>query len=513
MGIVKRTFRALRSEVKQSLSVMVVFFSMLILASGAISVRQAIINTDVNLRRQLPAIATIHLDEEAFLQFREEASDWVDVDLLTGNMIRDIGSLPQVRAYDYTAWGYDFFSESISRPFLTEMYLSNHPESAVPNDFHSLRARGALVEQFILRGTQNSEPLDVKAGLIQLVQGRLFEEWEIAQGASVALVSDEFLNENQLQLGDFLNMEHRIFPEPSAGSLDIVDWYQPENQLLATNFPLEIIGVFHYEPAEVMEMHDFFQYTEIINRIYVPNRLVESTFPLYGKVLFSDDLEARQFLEEVESLLQYENLVFLLHDPLLMDDFKDEVMEILPDFWMVSDLSNVYGDIAAAMISLNQIADGLLWGSLGASIIMVGLLSVFFLKGRKREMGIYLALGLGKFRLISQYLLEILLLGIIALGLSLGTGHLLASQISIHHLRHYLAASPEEEYFRIQAGTPESLGFRFEMSQEEMLASFDTSINRSSVLIFITISLGTILLSAIVPIIWVLKLKPKDILL
>jgi len=59
----------------------------------------------------------------------------------------------------------------------------------------------------------------------------------------------------------------------------------------------------------------------------------------------------------------------------------------------------------------------------------------------------------------------------------------------------------------------EEMGYRFEMSHEEMLEAYEISMDVETVLLFYTIGLGIILIAVIVPITRIVKLSPKKVLL
>jgi len=518
MNIFKRIYINLQRNLKKTLVLLLAFFLTMTLSSGAVSIRQAVYTTDRNLRSELPTIATIRRDQNAIRIARENSTEWIYIEEFGGGLIREIGSLPQVRAFNYTAWGHHFFSEGLYRVFLPEIILDYYLDNEMLSDWQSLRESGLSFENFTLKGIHYYNVLDIEAGLISLAEGRVFDEKEINNGEHVAIVSREFLNINNLHLGDSILFEHRIYQEPSAGIVNLHEFYSVDNLLLSTPFEFEIIGVFEYDiiPNSTDAFY-FLQSMEILNRIYVPNKVVESTLPLYIQVFSETQPELlKEFhdLYNLEELIQYENMVFLLEDPLLLRDFAIEAIELLPDFWTVSDLSSSFTEISSSMENLNWISEILLVGSLVAAVSIVGLLTMLFLKERKNEIGIYLAIGTKKTTLILQLLGEVFTISILAIVLSLFSGHFISSRFAAHFLQQSLVSRAEDENFRsIEAGTPESMGFRFEMSMEEMLDNFDASLTNELVFRFLALSLFSVFISTLFPILYLFRLNPREILL
>jgi len=483
------------------------------LASSAISIRQAIINTDQNLRRQLPAIAMIRQDVEAHTLAGELTGEWITIEGVHASVVREIGILPYVRMFDYTAWGFQFFSTDLVRVFYPELI-----EDVVLTDQHSLLAQGVGFEQFNLKGIHNPYVADIEAGLIDLVTGRVFTALEVENGDHVALVSQNFLLINNLQLGDTLLLEYKIYRE-EAGTLIIEQHFAEDNLLGSKIFELEIIGVFEHTFEEnpdqnVMEISNHF---EIINRFYVPNKLIESTIELYVEVLseeYPEFLEEFLGAESVEDFIQYENMVFLLYDPIYLSSFRYAAERILPEFWVISDLSNAYATISSSMEMMNEIADGLLIGASLAIMITLSLLLIIFLRDRQLEIGIYLALGKKKINIAFQVIIEILIIAFIAITCSLFVGNILASEISIAMIQHDLERQEAEgTSISILGESLESMGFRFEITPEEMLEAYDVSLSVEVIITFYSLTISVIVSSALIPVVYIMKSKPKDILL
>ena len=499
----------------KSLILLALVFLLTTITSGALSIREAIINTDLNLRRQLPAITTVYLDHLA-LNHAQTQRGWIKVDHIKAPMIREIGALPYVRLFDYTAWGYHFFSHELVRAFHPELFLELDGIEVAPDDTGSLSFHGNVdLEQFRLKGSQAPGVADIEAGLIDLVHGRTFIEAEMNSLSYVAIVSQNFLEANRLSLGDTFILDYNIYHEQEKEMI-VEEHYSVDNLILSTPFELKIIGVFEHTLPENFELSDIRQHMELINRIYVPNLLIESTLDLYIEAFLETQpelLEEILVAESLEDILLYENIMFLLYDPTYLAAFNTAASAIIPDFWVVGDLSNAYADIANSMEMMNWIANLLAFGSTLATLIVLTLLVVLFLRDRKPEIGIYLALGAKKVSVIWQMLIEVIAVSLVAITLALFVGHLLAASISTTIIRNDLTRQASLEEDVITASGLERMGFRHEMTHEEMLASYDVTLNLMTIVIFYSIALCSILLATAIPIIYITRLNPKRILM
>jgi len=484
--------------------------------SGAISLRQAIVNTDMILRAQLPAVATALIDSEALERHYELTGEFLWPDPVTSSMFREVGMLSYVRDFDYTAWGHNFFSSELVRAFDDTLSLYLGVPASEISDLGSLSFfHETPLEQFTLKGVHNSEILDIDAGLIELVAGRRFTEEEIETLAYVAVVSQDFLDANNLYLGSYLLIDYHIYDEEAGAN-----FYYPENDdslLLSQRFELKIIGVFEKELviADVEALGERY-YFDFINRIYVPNAVVESVVDLYMQVLPEIDPELYVEIlaaDHVEDVLSYDGVLFLLYDPTDLVAFAYAAKEILPAFWMIEDLSNTYSYISNSMEMMNEIVNQLMVGTLIATLIILGLLILLFLVDRKQEVGIYLALGEKKKNILAQLMMEMMAVAFIGMTVALFVGNTLSTEISRTMIEQDIIRQLEDPERIVGHGLLSGMGFRVEMTHEEMIDMYEVSLDVTTVLLFYGITLVAVLLAAGIPTLMVIQMNPKEVLL
>ena len=494
--------RSMLSMKRHWLRTLLLFIIVLLLTTGvasAISVRIATINVDEALRSRLPAIASIHLDQATLNDPNVSLIDFEERAPLTSEILHEIGDLPDVRMFDYALWGYNFFNTD-----LTPVTTVGDIELELP------RMPGA----FTLRGFHYHHVMDVESGLIELTGGRVFTEDEVRTGATVTLASQAFLHENGLVIGDIIPLTYRIYDEDA---MENSEGLTGDFLLGERRFELEIIGSFDQELREGFYGFELSNHLNLLNQFYVPNLVIESVFDLYIEALSEADPELVALLQSAdfrEELIQYENIIFMVYDPLDLENFKQEAEMLLPSFWIASDLSNSYADFASSMDMLNDVFLFVMIAATVASLIVITLLTLLALHERKKEVGIYLALGERKHHIIYQLLVEMLIPSIAAIALALFIGSYLSTSLSESMIRDDLLrqAEADEGIYSIEFGTLEWFGFRHEMSHDEMLELYEIRIDTEVVIYFYAIGLGVVLLSTILPIFRLLTLKPKNIL-
>ena len=166
------------------------------------------------------------------------------------------------------------------------------------------------------------------------------------------------------------------------------------------------------------------------------------------------------------------------------------------------------------------IADFILLGTLLAAVIILILLIMLLTRERRREIGIYLALGEQKKKIILQMLLEVFVVTIIGMTLAFGIGSFLANELSEIMIINELQANRDENQIRSGImGVPEgnvfwSMGIpSVELTIEEMMTSFDNSLSFNTVVIFYLSGLTVVTLATSVSVIYIVKMNPKKILL
>jgi len=522
MNYFKRAIASMSRKPGKTVILLLLVFVLGNVISGAISIRTAVLNTDSNLRASLPAIASLGWDNAGMNAYWNTHGHGPETEPLTLETIREVGNLPQVRFFNYSVQT-STFSDEFYRA-VNPIYF-DESDSWIVDSFDDWQAgardRGADFISFILQGTNNSEMLEIQQGVAELVEGRLMTEAELANGESVTVVSREFALENGLGVGDTIELTTAFFDRNLASSWEAE---QSHDYIVdSQTFDLTIVGLFT-TTSEFGSSGDIWntnhQKVDFDNTFFVPNSIAEAQARFMTMTQFNWSVENDMgwFNEDdfnVEDSISY-TAIFYLENPAYLTSFAEDADEILPPFRIISDLSNTFGDIAGSMDTMLMIANIVLWVSVGATLVILSLLITLFLRDRKYEIGIYLALGEKKGRVISQILIEVMSVAIVAVSLSLVTGSLLSSNISQQMLHNDLQQRQEDRW---QMGGWVDIPWELrmfspgELSMEEMLEMYDTSLDGTTVAIFFGVATGTILISTLAPIMYVMRLNPKKIMM
>jgi len=507
-----RTMLSMRRKSGKTLTLFILIFILGNLISGAMSIQRAVQNTEEALRLRLPAVATIMFDSNAVAAARENGEDldwiWEPENRFSIDHIREVGSLPYVRFYNMIRMGWMRSRDLVFAP------LFNRPEEITEamwdRQTNSLRARGFEMEYLWFEGIDSPQLAYLEEGLISLVEGRLFTQEELDEAMPLAIITQDFAHTNQLELGSRFTLENLIVDDAKIREeLGNQYWgpsiYNDEfiKARLAVEF--EVIGIVRVEQE--------FNYAEATDILH----LAQEEHHLRNLIYIPIEIANEEFLFTIEHLglppeeLLPNTLLFALNDSRDLGAFMEAGNQLLPEFFEIRDLSGVHREITASMDSLLWIADMVLWVTVGASIIILTLLILMFLRDRRSEIGIYLALGEKKAKVIFQMFLEVAIIGAVAITLSIFSGYVASGALSRRIIENDLLQEGNTPEMELVGGLyllrPEPL------TVEELMAKYDTSLDATAILQLFGAGIGTILISTTLPLLWVVRSNPKEILL
>ena len=498
MNFLKRAAISIKRNPGKTIILLLIVFVLGTVISGAISVSQAIQNTQVKLKGDLPAVATIEVNHNALMEQQALTGEWPeDIGNLTSQMLNEIGALPQVKIFDYSAES-SMMSTTLERYYADESMMR---ESGM-GDW----------EYFSLRGMRTSNPFEIDAGQLEIDSGRMFTAEEVGNLSYVALISKYFAEQNSLHIGSTFTLENVVWDYGDNNMIGM-DFYTEENIFAKQSHDFEVVGIFmpkvEFNTGDEWMDKEFSSQME--NRIYVPNPVAIATQTYNFEKMREMTPDEPYYQEDPESLMWYSN-IYLLNDTKEMDSFKQAVAEIVPEFYAAITAGDNYGNVSSSMDSLSSLASAILVVAVGAAVLILSLLITLFLRERKREMGILLALGERKGKVITQMMCEVLLVAVIAIVLSLFVGHLLSGTISEAMLKNDLLASNAMNQ-GMSFGTLDYMGYSNNVSASELLETYNVSLTATTILIFYAIGIATVVIATIVPMFYIVRLNPKRILM
>ena len=538
MNFLKRATTSIMRRPGKTIILLLLVFILGSVIAGAISVEGAISSTEANLRRQMVPLATVDQlpwhemeNHPEMIAWEEYTRDWTEEDWrnhdpetaevaspwsgqVTPEIVREIGRLPEVRFFDYSIrqWGV--------RSFDLDRYDGGGQ--------FGWGDEGGPAQIDSVMGTSSENMVQIDSGIIELVSGNQFNDTHFMPGSntSAAIISTSIAAQNGIGIGDTFSLSLFVwYPDDEWGD---TTWchgrrcWEDENIFEQIDFTFEVVGLFDIpEDPDA----DEWRRVESLNTIYVPNWALEDMFRRQQLAAIDvwdhTDAEIPEWMggqlpdrDDVEQQQMHVTPLFILNDPDDMDSFAEAAEEFLPSWaWQIHFRSGGFDSISSSMETMQSIANWILIASIVATLLILSLLITLFLRDRRYEMGVYLALGERKGRIVSQILLEVVVTSFIAITLAVGVGHLLSGAVSGNMLRNQLTAETSDDHFH-HWDVFDSIGIpSTDMSIDEMMEAYNVSLSLQTVGLFYIIGLGAVIVSSLVPVIYVVTLNPKKVLM
>ena len=536
MNFFKRATTSISRQLGKTIILLLLVFILGTVISGAISAVTAINNTNTNLRRQMRPLASLEIDYDTIMEEIHVTEYFTTTQLREGfeyplpimpEQIREIASLPQVEHFTYSI-------HSLVQLFgVTEHQVREGGQwNGVINNcaFNRMTDRCvpetlAPIFQTVIRGVSSEKPMTMHEGLIELVEGNSFENYHLNMqtDAYPIMISRGFASENGWELGSIITLEQRWWlPGEMIGEIVSAGEFTIDDLIFATqSFEFEIIGLFDvplneelFEQNEIYEMQRI-QY--LINHIYTTNEAADAHV-MVAREIFAEYLllEGSEYWDDGHTI---DEILIILYDPLQLEDFRTAAMPYLPENWTVVDFTDSFAAIEPSMNMLNEIADQILVGVALASVLILSLLITLFLKDRRHELGIYLALGEKKAKIVMQTLFEVVAISLIGITLAIFAGNLIAGRLSQEMVLTELTAEVPSLPDRWGSGREHwdmglaELGFAPELTPDELISAFDATLTGNTIILIYGAGIATVMISTLIPVIYIVKLNPKKVLL
>ena len=307
----------------------------------------------------------------------------------------------------------------------------------------------------------------------QLVEGRHIKEGD----DHVVLISTAIAEKNALKLGD---------------SITVQCCYDSGNY---PDVSLTIIGIYAYEADNEFNTTS----TDKRNRLIIDHKAMQEIMQ--------------------RDVIQYDNGVdFYVDDPREMEKIASQIKALDLDwdsFTLTMD-NSAYEAVASPLTAMQNLIVWLIVGCVAVSVGILVLILSMWIRQRRHETGILLSVGISKSRILLQYTVEVLMIAIVAFGVSFFTSSLISQGVSDLIFHQVSESQPLPEIELPDDGT-EYLDITgqyipYDTSNVETLESVQVTVS-PDYLLYIYI-FGTLLIAFSVSAasISVIQLKPKKIL-
>ena len=245
-------------------------------------------------------------------------------------------------------------------------------------------------------GTENNSFF--QSGIMELAEGKHITGNE----SNAAVISRDMADQNNLQIGDSISLQADEEAE------------------------VKIIGIYEIRKPDPA-FTSVVTYEKLENQIFIDTSALQS--------LFGD------------MPVGFYEAAFSVYDPAQLDSIMAEVKGLSAIDWRafkVAADNQTYLDAAAPLQKLQALVSSIIWVIALVSAVILSLILTMWGRSRIHETGVFLSLGIGKMRIIGQYLAEVLMIAVIAFGCSYFTSSAVAGQLANGLLQQNIPASEEQ---------------------------------------------------------------------
>ncbi|MGM9927452.1 MAG: ABC transporter permease [Bacillus sp. (in: firmicutes)] len=490
MNFIKRAFLSVKARKGKSLLQLFIFSAICVLVLAGLSIQTAADKSAELAKQQLGGDVTLQMDMSKTREQMQQQQESGERERPTFESTPiAVENAEELTTYDHLK-GYNFFSSTtgLASDFdpiesTSSFAAANTTDENAP-DMPDGEAKGRGMSQgdVSISGVAYTDAVEeFMDETSTLIDGRHITTDDL--GSNVALIEQTLAEDNDLAVGDTITIANPSDEE--------------------TTITLEIVGI--YETTSTGSNHGMnFTALNPYNTIYVPYSAANT-------------LKGDDYTDTIDSAIYY------LTDAEYVDNFiadAEENSSIDFDTFTLSADTQMYDQMMEPIENVASFSKNIvLLVSIAGSIIL-GLIVMMGIRERKYEMGVLLALGEKKWKLIGQFVVEILLVAVLSLGIATVSGNVVANAISDQLLAQETTVSesssmpdsfngPGQGGMNQQGGPG---GGQTSPAMTDTTAELDVSVTGKDIGLLSGIGLLIALVATLIPSLSVLRLQPKTIL-
>ncbi|HFJ9437692.1 permease [Bacillus sp. AFS094611] len=472
MNFMKRAILSMKKRIGTSLILMAVFLIVTNLVLSGFTIQNASKKAADAARKKLGADVTLGLDFDKLGQKARETGEMPKPPQLNIKETDQLAKSKYVKDYNYIT---NTFGISDG---LKLVGASDEEEGKGKVGMAAVRggsSSGTEIDMnasFTIEGVRKTALQEsFKNGKSKIIEGKPITEQMKDQ--NVALMEKRLAELNNLKVGDKVKVQSGDKKETLE--IEIIGIYETNEQAMGQQAPPIM------DPA---------------NKLYMPHSTMKK-------------LKSDQGINSVQ-------VVYFLNDPQYIDAFKKEAKKSDIDFnyFKLDAHDSLYKQMIGPIENISSTSQMIIYIVSIAGAIILGLIIMLSIKGRRKEMGILLSIGEKKWKLMAQFVVEVVCIAILAFGLSLTTGAKVSQYMGDNLLSSEIAIASEEtappQNGTVMVSGP---GGTLQNQKEDPIDKIDVSVTGEDVGKMGGIGLAIAIIATLLPALSILRLNPKQILL
>ncbi|MFK4315106.1 MULTISPECIES: ABC transporter permease [unclassified Bacillus (in: firmicutes)] len=472
MNFIKRAILSMKKRIGTSLILMAVFLIVTNLVLAGFTIQNASKKAADSARKKLGADVTLGLDFDKLGKQARETGEAPNPPQLNTKETDQLAKSKHVKDYNYITHNF-----GIADGFKLVGVSEGEGEGKGNARVATAGGSGSGTEidmnsSLMIEGVRKTLLQEsFENGKNKIVDGKPITEQ--MQDQNVALMEKRLAEQNNLKVGDKVKVQSGDKKETLE--IEIIGIYETNEQPMGQNPPPMM------NPA---------------NKLYMPYSTLKK-------------LEVDEGMSSIQ-------VVYLLNDPQYIDAFKKEAKKSDIDFnyFKLDAHDSLYKQMIGPIENIASTSQMIIYMVSIAGAIILGLIIMLSIKARRKEMGILLSIGEKKWKLMAQFVVEVVCIAILAFGLSITTGAKV-SQFVGNNLLSSEIATASEETDTPQNGTVmmSGPGGTLQDQKEDPIDKIDVSVTGEDIGKMGGIGLAIAILATLLPALSILRLNPKQILL
>lgn len=531
MNFISRAILNVKRRLSKTILLILTFFLIGNFVVVGLGINAAASNAKILTRKKMNAIVKYGID---FMKFYEAAEQIQDEDerrkffessnnKISLSDIKELISDERVKVVNASLTDLLYIGSNLK--YVT---LNSETEKEEENDF-SFEQHNIAVKSNIFPNSIEFEKTH------RIVDGRFYNQDEIDNYKPVVVISKALAELNNLAIGS--KMKLRNFNPDYFTSLKrrdpAIEEVKNEIPKEELEFELEVIGI--YEHDLILDKNDNNSrfkpaYENPDNTIFTPagsaikaNELIENKF--YEKQI--KDASDRNDVDTVEALKKYlaspiadriyiNDLTILLNDPLQVDNFvKDANHQNKSEFIKITADNEDFLKFSKPLDTISIFANLIIYLVVVNAIVIISLVTALTLKNREYEIGVLLAIGTSKIKIVLQFFLELTLIATLGFSLAAVSGVAISGTVGQKVLDYTVTQTDFNEQnndFFSYKGIFED-DFSTKITLDDVVSEYNVSINPVIVLVLYIIGLSIVMIAVLIPSIMIMRFNPKKILM
>ena len=519
MNFLLRAWRYVTRRKAKTILLMITFFLIGNLVILGLGISQAADNAKILTRQSMRAAVRYEIDYDAFWRYADNIEDederqeaYSHSPRLSKETADQIAEDPRVKAVNYMNSNVVYSSGFSSVPVGNEenrggggYYMDENGEQheyTEPN--------------IMMYGVMNPNMIEIAEETWTISEGRFLSESDIEGARNSVIITKDLADQNGLRVGDEISVTTMMGYELQ----EMTNMGLTQEDVTMT---LEIVGIFNTK-AEVDPNSDRFQwmsaYESPKNIIVVPmtywaewyEPVIRAQYEYYARE-YGSELDPDSAME---NLMNPSTVVFLLDDPLHVEEFVEDYEGKLDEYTILNANNDTFRKMARPLDTLSFFANIIVWIVVVNAIVIISLVTALTLKTREYEIGVLLSMGVSKLKVVGQLFAELIIIAIAGFTLAVASGSVMAGKVGEAVLEYQTASEAQYEDGNNYGETYYWAGdgnYFTEVSQEQLLSEYHVRVSPKLIAEIYILGTGVVLLAIVIPSFMIMRLNPKQILL